>query len=172
MLITHNDVLIAAGSVAAGLTYFLGWWTRGPRAGSLDKAWNEGYDTGRREAYDSGYAVGVDDESRGLAYAYDRDGNPADSRPGLPPGPGPDDGGPQIDSAAPEPGPRDWGDELSGMRTTVRLDSATEVLEAAPPPQPDPWEYRLASWAVEQDRWLDGKRAEIAADLERLGVRR
>ncbi len=198
MLITHSDAVIGLVALSAGAGYFAGWLSRGPRARSLDKAWDQGHGYGRDEGYAAGYAIGADDESRGLAYAYDKDGNPVtsyeDPRPGLPPGPGPHDlaapctvcdrkhgfdevralNGPQIDSAGSETGPRDWGDELSGMRATIALDDATEVL-AATPPQPAPsdaWEYRLAEWMAGRDRWLAGQRAETAEWCAARGIER
>jgi hypothetical protein len=196
MMITHDEVLSVLGAVAAGVTYYLGWVTSERR---LDKAWDQGHGVGRDEGYTAGYAIGVDDEHRGLAYAYDEDGNEReDSRPGLPPGPGPHDlaspctvcgghhdiddvralnglsRGPEIDSAATDPSPRDWGDELSATHVSIALDDATEVLEAAPPPLPPSgtWEYRLAEWMSEQDQWLARTRTEVAEWCASKGISR
>jgi hypothetical protein len=192
MMITHDEVLSVLGAVAAGVTYYLGWVTSERR---LDKAWDQGHGVGRDEGYAAGYAIGVDDEHRGLAYVYDEDGNEReDSRPGLPPGPGqgasglgsvserlpvaneghPEPGRPQIDSAGLDPSPRDWGDELSATHVAIALDDATEVLEAVSPPPPPSgtWEYRLAEWMSEQDQWLARTRTEVAEWCASKGISR
>lgn len=45
--VTHNEAVIALYSGFGAVTMFLGWWMRGPRAKSLDRAWDEGYGVGR-----------------------------------------------------------------------------------------------------------------------------
>lgn len=43
MQITHNEAVTALTCGGALLSMFTGWWMRGPRSKSLDRAYNDGY---------------------------------------------------------------------------------------------------------------------------------
>lgn len=54
-MITPHEILTGCGAVAAGVTYFLGWWSRGPRAKSLDKAFDQGKEVGRDQTLSNAF---------------------------------------------------------------------------------------------------------------------
>lgn len=64
---------------AYGLAAFIGgllsghWWW--PFRQRLDEEWDDGHAAGRDDGYWFGYSVGVEDESHGLAYVYDENGD-------------------------------------------------------------------------------------------------